>query len=135
MAVPVFKELEAGEVVLIAKKVSIGWREWKEFLLPLKVDRVTKTQFTTVDGRRWRRSDGAEMGKKNWQGRDFCTKKGYNGAKDETKEYEEFLVAMEKRQNLRKELSSLQIRVGANYEEKDIDALLGAIKKFKEKYN
>ena len=40
-----FENIKKGDIVFILKEISTGWNTSKSFFIPVKVERVTKTQF------------------------------------------------------------------------------------------
>lgn len=56
-----FENIKVGDTVYIKKEVTIGWNEGRLFTIPIKVIRVTKTQFTTEGSARYKK-DGRKIG-------------------------------------------------------------------------
>lgn len=57
-----FEDIKVGDIVYVDKYVDYGWNHSKSFTIPVEVTRLTKAQFTTEDGIRYRKSDGRPIG-------------------------------------------------------------------------
>lgn len=87
-----FKDVKVGDTVYLPEKVVYGFNKRKSFYLPVKVERVTKTQFAIEGGRMFSKDWGSEIGeslssvKKLSDNYEFGTCK----VKDQTEDYLKF---------------------------------------------
>lgn len=51
-----FNDIQKGDVVYVPTRVNYGYRTNKSFLIPFEIIKITKTQFTIKDGRRFKKN-------------------------------------------------------------------------------
>ena len=58
-----FENVKVGDTVFVEREIRYGWGNMKDFWIPTKVKRVTKTQFVVeLDDRRFKKDRGYEIG-------------------------------------------------------------------------
>jgi hypothetical protein len=82
------EKVQAGDKVFEAVEIRQGFGAPSRFFLPRKVAKVTKTQLTLEDGRRFTKKTGASIGKDSVV---YAEGESYWGylIRDQTKEFEE----------------------------------------------
>ena len=53
-----FQKINVGDIVYYNKEVKYGFQQYKFFFIPIKVTRVTKTQFILENGKKCRKNGG-----------------------------------------------------------------------------
>jgi len=91
-----FENIKAGDELLIKKRIQVGWNISKEFTIPIKVDKTTKTQIVVEGGRRFKKENGVEIKGNSWGQAIFYPgdKESWyskKGAYDQTHEMVEFI--------------------------------------------
>lgn len=107
-----FNDVKVGDEVFIRTYVSYGWRKHRSFYIPLKVTKVTKSQLTTEDGRRFRKDNGKEIGENNSfaykEGESFPYEEGI--VVDETNKKEEFKKELKAEMLIQSKIDSLKVQ-------------------------
>jgi ribosomal protein S24E len=90
-----FQDIKVGDEVFVGNSIRYGWNLGEEFFIPEKVVRVTKTQFSTVSGRRFKKEYGQQIGSGTYGANAYMEgdKKSHwsdDVIYDQTKEMEEF---------------------------------------------
>lgn len=88
-----FENIKLGDIVFVKKNITYGWGRSESFTVPEKVIKVTKTQFTTESGERYKK-DGRVFGSGKYGSCYYEGEKtshfGNNLAVDQTKEMKQF---------------------------------------------
>lgn len=92
-----FKDIKVGDTVYVHSEVRVGFNSYEYFLVTVKVVKVTNTQFTCDNNERYGKERGNRIGGGYGDYAYMLGEKiGYNKkeVKDQTKEYEDFLIKL-----------------------------------------
>lgn len=108
--VSIFENIEKGDTVLVYKKSHYGFMSYKEFLVPIKVVKTSKTLITIENGQRFKKKDGFYYGQKTDFKRIYLPGQnlkipfgGVDTAKDQSIERDQF----EKKLRLEREITNI----------------------------
>lgn len=127
-----FENIKVGDTVLVEDKVSYGWNLAEAFLVPKKVERVTKTQFIIEGGDKFRK-DGRIISRKFVNAYNFGDKVGLlrdRVAKDESELMEVFKAKLGVEKSINKKSESIKIELNSDLSLKllkEIDGLMDKV--------
>lgn len=131
-----FENIKEGDSVLVIKKVSYGWRCYKQFYVRDTVKKITKTQFSTETGHRFKKN-GSEIG----QG--CFTNCYYQGdlnfknqlIKDQTKEMEYFISKLSLERTIITGISKINIELNSKIKLDDLKQIQEMLSKINQLTN
>jgi len=102
-----FKDIQVGDTVYMRKSVSYGWGQGRGFTIPVKVIRVTKTQFVVEGGNRYQKEWGTSIG-------DYGSAK--KEGEDQSKEMKEFAAHVKLMNSVYSRVRDIQISIDIDNE-------------------
>ncbi len=128
-----FDDIKVGDVVFINKQIVTGWHSVKTFTIPVKVERVTPTQFV-AGGNRYKKDYGFLIGDCG-----ACYRLGDSvygrEVKDQTEEMNTFVKKFElceKLKNLIYKINNKQADDYLNFDESSIEKTVEALTQLEE---
>lgn len=129
-----FENVQIGDTVFTERRISYGWNSGETFMIPEKVIRVTKTQFTVESGDRYKK-EGNKIGDswtKAYKEGDY---RGWYSKKilvcDETKQMEAFKLKLEAEREFNNIAESINVERNSNFEASELKELINTLKEIK----
>lgn len=122
-----FENIKVGDTVVTQASVRYGWNSGKSFYIPVAVKKVTPTQFTTENGKRFKK-DGRGIGDERFKNVYYLgDKSGYHGAneivKDQTKEMNYFISKLKLERSIIDSFEKLTLSVNSDFTIDQLNAL------------
>lgn len=126
-----FDGIKIGDKVMVESIVEYGWGVYRSFWIPVKVKRVTKTQFVTSDDSRWNK-DGKGIGDKKYSHVTFLGEKTWQGkVVDQTEERNVFIKTLKLERKIKAKLDSITVEYGSNIDLNTLSDVLDDVIKIK----
>ena len=130
-----FENIKVGDTVFTEKCIRYGWQKAETFMIPEKVTKVTKTQFTVESGDRYQKK-GYKIGDTWARAYKEGDDRGLYGRKipvcDETKQMEEFELKLKAEREFNLIAEKLKVDLNSNF---NLDEIEGVLKKIEEVSN
>lgn len=126
-----FKDIKIDDVVMYQKIVGFGLRRGKNFFIPLKVIRVTPTQFTLEGGVRFKK-DGSGIGDNKYKRAFYLgdlrlanhSKDIREEIKDETLKMKSFIRSLNTERKIRERVDEIKMRSNSGLSQSVLDGIL-----------
>lgn len=112
-----FENIKIGDKVLVEKTIRYGWGNDRSFLIYESVEKITKTQFSTKEGNRFKKENGKHIGKGYGV---YCYLEGDSygysrnlKAKNQVLELDDFIECLRLERSIIKEMESLNLKLGS----------------------
>jgi len=124
-----FENIKVGDCVLCRKYVSTGGYDKEVFWITAVVEHVTPKQFT-VNGNKYRKSDGYQVSSKTY--REYVFNKGDNYCGKKITDQSEEMNALIKNVNTLIDINNILCKLKISYNNENLDEILLHVKKINE---